>query len=288
MTRSVEPSGLGKIQDSSEARKFNTQVNGLQAAAGASTSPSKHRAYFVKNTDGFRSNGQLEDRHDEDTEIAAAAKGVLSYAASTLEVAEALIDAGVLERLAGILGSHDREGRERPRRLMMNLAFASHNLGRTYGPRVLYQFLSAAEHDVVEDATYALSFIARSLEGAKMVIDAKALDYGAEILGPPDRKGAARELMTNLASHNLRRTYGPRLMSFLSATHHVVVEAATYALSLVAKSPEGAKTVINAKALDYVAEILGSPDRDGARELMTNLASHNLGRTYVAKGPFSL
>ncbi|KAJ7437918.1 armadillo-type protein [Mycena galericulata] len=141
---------------------------------------------------------------DKDIRIAAAARGAISSAASTLKAAEAAIDAGVLEYLSEILGSPNGYVREWPRKLMTDLA--SHNLGRTYCPRLcvwLIPFLRVAEHDVVEAATHALSLVSKSREGAETVIDAKAANYLEQLLKSESAEISRRtwELMKQLASH---------------------------------------------------------------------------------------
>ncbi|KAJ7677019.1 armadillo-type protein [Mycena polygramma] len=222
---------------------------------------------------------------DKDIEIAAVVSGAMSSAASTLKAAKALIDADALDYLSELLASPDRHVRAEGRKLITNLA--SHDLGRTYGPRLcgwLVSFLRVSEYHVVEAAAQALSILAKSLKGAKMVLDANALDYLAEILGSPNRYvwEWPWKLVMNLASHNLR-TYGPRLcvwlVSFLRVAEHDVVEAATHALSLVAESLQGAKMVIEAKAANYLEQLLKSERAEIRTQtwvLMKQLASHEV------------
>ncbi|KAJ6502785.1 armadillo-type protein [Mycena vitilis] len=221
---------------------------------------------------------------ETDLEIAAVVRGAVSSAASTLKAAESLIDADGLDYLSQLLASPDRHDRAEGRKLITNLA--SHDLGRTYGPRLcvwLVSFLRGLEHDVVEAATQALSLLAKSVEGAEMVINANALDYLAESLSSPDRYvwEWPWKLVMNLASHNLGPSYRSRLcgwlVSFLRIAEHDVVEAATHALSLVAKSLQGAKTVIEAEAANYLRQLLKSERAEIRTQtwvLMKQLASH--------------
>ncbi|KAJ7436969.1 armadillo-type protein [Mycena galericulata] len=222
---------------------------------------------------------------DKDIRIAAAARGAISSAASTLKAAEAAIDAGVLEYLSEILGSPNGYVREWPRKLMTDLA--SHNLGRTYCPRLcvwLIPFLRVAEHDVVESTTHALSLVSKSREGAETVIDAKAANYLEQLLRSESAEISRRtwELMKQLASHE---STAPAIFPLILRGHdfdlpHGLPADAIWTLLDIAKWSNSAGwrwEAVDKDVLDGIAQLLESRQPLVCRFACTvagNIAAH--------------
>ncbi|KAJ7221250.1 armadillo-type protein [Mycena pura] len=96
---------------------------------------------------------------------------------------------------------------------------------------------ACVDEEVVEGAAYALSRVSRWPNGAQAVIDAKVLDYIATLLGPPE----AQICEDACVDENIG-----------------VVEGAVHALSQVSKWPGGAQAAVDAKVLDYIAELFQS------------------------------
>ncbi|KAJ7677017.1 armadillo-type protein [Mycena polygramma] len=133
--------------------------------------------------------------------------------------------------------------------------------------------------------TAARDAMSSTLKAAEASIDVDVLDCLTEILGSPDKdvRAGARQLLTKLASHPFERTCGLRLcvwlVSCLCVAETDVIEAATHALSRVARSSEGAKTVIDAKTANYVEQLLRSKSDEIRREtweLNKQLAFHEI------------
>ncbi|KAJ7880387.1 armadillo-type protein [Mycena olivaceomarginata] len=140
------------------------------------------------------------------------------------------------------------------------------------------------EDSVVYQATYTLSQIAQWVDGAKGVVDAKALDHVLRLLESPnpDTREWASNLVGWVASHEstapavVKLNPSVQLVSLLGGEDYVV-SWATYTLSQIACWVDGAKGVVDAKALDHVLRFLKSPKsntREWACYLTGNLASH--------------
>ncbi|KAF8196832.1 armadillo-type protein [Mycena galopus ATCC 62051] len=123
------------------------------------------------------------------------------------------------------------------------------------------------DFDAIEMATYASSQIARWVGGAEAIIKAQAIDCFLALLqsSKPSFERWACELVGRLASHEstvpaiLDLEPCRRLVALLHHSNSDVIEWATYALSQIARWPDGAQAVVKAKALDSVLVLLDSP-----------------------------
>jgi hypothetical protein len=141
------------------------------------------------------------------------------------------------------------------------------------------------------------------------VVDAKVLDHILRLFKSPnpDTRESASILVGNLASHKsttpavLKLNLSVQLVSllgwtrifFLQHSSHEsfsdedhVVRWATYALSQISRWADGAKAMVDAKALDHVLPLLESPNPDVRKQicvLVKGLASHEAtARRYLA------
>ncbi|KAJ7479051.1 armadillo-type protein [Mycena latifolia] len=136
---------------------------------------------------------------------------------------------------------------------------------------VLEQLIVLLRHDnsdVVEGAVKLLDSIATSPEGAQAVVDAHLLDCVVELLDSPNTgvKVWTCELLAKAACHQATRDRVLRvkpcaqLVSLLRDQDPVVVERSAKALSWIAKVEAGVQSAVDAKVLDYVEELLESPN----------------------------
>ncbi|KAJ6523079.1 armadillo-type protein [Mycena vulgaris] len=68
----------------------------------------------------------------------------------------------------------------------------------------------------------------------------------------------------------------PQLVSLLRDTNIEVIQSAAETLSRIATCPEGARTAVNAKVLDWVAEQHGTQNLESPRRMLENVLSHTL------------
>ncbi|KAJ7355645.1 armadillo-type protein [Mycena albidolilacea] len=221
----------------------------------------------------------------------------LSQIAQWVDGAKGVVDTKVLDHVLGLLESPNPDTQRWGCELVGYLA--SHE---STAPTLLWQLnpceqivsLLGDEDSLVTWATYALSQIARWPDGAKGVVDAKALDHVLPLLKSlnPDIRKWACELTGNLADHKsttpaiLELNTCVQLVSFLGDEDYVVSRAIdedslvpyiTYALSQIARWVDGAKGVVDAKVLDHVLRLLKSPNPDTRRwacELVGRVATH--------------
>ncbi|KAJ6531049.1 armadillo-type protein [Mycena capillaripes] len=132
---------------------------------------------------------------------------------------------------------------------------------------------------------YTLSQIARWRDGPQAIVTAKMLDHVLELL--ESQSSNVREetclLIGRLIGHE---STAPAvldlkpclwLVTLLRDKHHDVVAAAALALSQIASSLDGVQTIIDAKTLDYVLELLDSRRSNVRRSicmLVGNIAGH--------------
>ncbi|KAJ7161854.1 armadillo-type protein [Mycena crocata] len=131
---------------------------------------------------------------------------------------------------------------------------------------------SLSDNSVVEDAIYALAQISNDPNGAKAVWQARAVDFTPELLQSPNTKIQtwACLLLGNLAWHD--STMGAvvtvqhcvRLVGLLRGSDGDidVVKNAIYALAMIADSADGVKSVLEARTLDFIPELLRSPHEE--------------------------
>ncbi|KAJ7712827.1 armadillo-type protein [Mycena olivaceomarginata] len=202
--------------------------------------------------------------------------------------ARAIVDSLVFRHIPSMLGSPDPRTRRSSCSLLGNLMSRKSTASAVLELEPceqLVSLLSDEKHsDVIREATYTLSQITHRVDGAKGVVDAKALDHIPRLLESPNpetRKWAC-ELMGNLAFHEstapaiLKLNPSMQLVSLLDAEDSLVCWA-TYTLSEIARWLDGAKGMVDAKVLDHVPRLLKSPNPETQKwacELMGNLAFH--------------
>ncbi|KAF8196795.1 armadillo-type protein [Mycena galopus ATCC 62051] len=137
---------------------------------------------------------------------------------------------------------------------------------------------------VIEWAVYALYEMARWVNGAQAIVNAKATDYILVLLKSPRWEWEVQhwtcELTGSLASHKstapaiLKLEFCAQLVSSLRDEDS---QWAVYALSRIAQSEDGAQAIVKSQATDHVLMLLESPNpytRQWTCNLVGVLASH--------------
>ncbi|KAJ7850061.1 armadillo-type protein [Mycena olivaceomarginata] len=222
---------------------------------------------------------------DEDS-LAYQAAYTLTQIAQWEDGAKAVVDAKALDHVLPLLKSPNQEIRRWTCTLTGDLA----RHGST-APAILKLNISVLLVSLLDDedslayqAAYTLTQIAQWEDGTKAVVDAKVLDYVLPLLESPNpmtRKWAC-QLTGHLARHGstapaiLKLNISVPLVSLLGDEDSVAYRAA-YALTQIARWEDGAKAVVDAKALDYVSPLLKSPNQETRRwtyALTGHLAHH--------------
>ncbi|KAJ7821392.1 armadillo-type protein [Mycena olivaceomarginata] len=196
----------------------------------------------------------------------------LSRIAYWVDGTQAVVDAKALNHILRLLESPNPNTREWASELIGNLASRESTAPAVLQLKPCKQIVSLLE------------WIAQWVDGAKGVVDAKALDHVLRLLESPnpDTQRWACKLTGNLASHEftapaiLKLNPSVQLMSSLGDEDYLVYQA-TYTLSQTARWVDGAKAVVDAKVLDHVLPLLESPNpdtRNWACVLVHGLASH--------------
>ncbi|KAJ7880296.1 hypothetical protein B0H14DRAFT_1571852 [Mycena olivaceomarginata] len=169
--------------------------------------------------------------------------------------ARAIVDSLVFRHILSMLGSPDPRTRRSSCSLLGNLTSRKSTASavlKLEPCKQLVSLLSDIKHaDVIREATYTLSQIAHLVDGAKGVVDAKAVAYVLPLFRSSDSytRRYAYELAGHLASHEstapaiLKVNPSVQLVSLLGENFW-----ATYALSQIARWLDGAKAVVDAKA----------------------------------------
>ncbi|KAJ7257953.1 armadillo-type protein [Mycena haematopus] len=208
--------------------------------------------------------------------------------ARSVDGAKAMVDAKVLDHVLILFKSPTPSIRRWACELVGRLA--NHNSTRSavlkLNPCVqIVSLLGGDDSEVIRAATFALSLIAPTADGAKAVVDAKALDYVLALLESPNPYSRIWTclMVGRLVCYQstmpaiLELKPCVRLVSLLQHEDPEVVLGAMFALSQIAQWIDGAEAVVDAKTLDYVLELLKSPDA-GIRKwtcvLVGELAGH--------------
>ncbi|KAJ7850018.1 armadillo-type protein [Mycena olivaceomarginata] len=223
---------------------------------------------------------------DNDSGVIRVATFTLSKIAQWVDGAKGVVDAKVLDHVLRLLESPNPDTQKWASMLVGRVACHESTAPAVLksNPSVQLVSLLGGEDYLVHLVTYALSQIAQWVDGAKGVVDAKALDHVLRLLESPnlDIRGWASELVGWVASHEStapavsKLNPSVQLVSLLGGEDYVVSRA-TYALSQITRWVDGAKGVVNAKALDHVLRLLESPNPDTrgwACVLVQELASH--------------
>ncbi|KAJ7880337.1 armadillo-type protein [Mycena olivaceomarginata] len=223
---------------------------------------------------------------DNNSGVIRVATKTLSQITQWVDGAKGVVDAKVLDHVLRLLKSPNLKTRESASILVGDLASHESTAPAVLklNPSVQLVSLLGGEDSLVRWVTYTLSRIAQWVDGAKGVVDAKVLDHILRLLESPnpDTQKWASNLVGNLTSHKstapavLKLNPSVQLVSLLGGEDSLV-RWVTYALSRIAQWVDGAKGVVDAKALDHVLRLLKSPNLDtqkSASKLVGNLASH--------------
>ncbi|KAJ7895355.1 armadillo-type protein, partial [Mycena leptocephala] len=147
--------------------------------------------------------------------------------------------------------------------------------------------LTCSKETSTTNALYALSSIARWLDGAQAVATAGTLDTVYKLIWSLNSQvqRLTCELLGNLAHH--RSTAGAvmgvnpcaRLVSLLGGKDHDVIESVVYALYELTRWPDSAQAVVNAGILDFLPilrEAESSQIRSMTSTIEARLDLHNL------------
>ncbi|KAF7350393.1 hypothetical protein MVEN_01344100 [Mycena venus] len=217
---------------------------------------------------------------NEDYVVAEGAVEALTQLVRPVDGAQAILDAKALEHVLELLKSQSRAVRKRTCELVNNLT--------SYGSAItaavvlqLVSLLSNKDSIVTEGAVEALTQIARPVDGAQAILDAKALEHVLELLKSPSPviRKLTYKLVDNLASHRsaTAAVIVHQLVSLLSNEDYGVIKRVVHALDKIAHSSDGAQAIVDAKALDLILELLETPSRNIRRwacGLVGNLACH--------------
>ncbi|KAJ7915917.1 armadillo-type protein [Mycena leptocephala] len=228
----------------------------------------------------------LRDTH---ADVIVEAIHTLSATARWSVGAETATDAAVVDHIAELLQSQNIKIRNASCELVRNLAShesTASTLLMMKPAAQLVSFLWDEDHTVVSKVVHALAQVAAWPDGAQAAVNANVVDYLTELLRSPsvEVQKASCILIRELVYHDSIApailTMNPcvPLVSLLQNKDITVVKEALETLSQVAWWPDGAEAVVEAKAPDYLAELLGSPAapvREFACYLVGDLADHN-------------
>ncbi|KAJ7439000.1 armadillo-type protein [Mycena latifolia] len=185
--------------------------------------------------------------------------------------ARAVAESFCLDYVAALLDSPDTIVRISTWKVLGDLAQHESTVSAVLGvnPCVrLRALLSDKRIDVLETAVCALAWIIRWPDGAQSAVRAQILDCLVELLKLPNKEVRrwTCSAVGGLAQHQsvVATDFGlqfcVRLVSLLSDEDTQVVENATYALSWITRSLDGAEAAINANTLKWIPRLLDSPN----------------------------
>ncbi|KAJ6592551.1 armadillo-type protein [Mycena capillaripes] len=222
----------------------------------------------------------LHDRNPTVTESAAQA---LYRITISPEGAQAAVDANVLEYIAELLSSPNNSVRKWMCHILGELAHHETTASAVLSAKPcqpLVSLLRSGNLAVIESAAQVLYRIIILPEGAQATVDANMLEYMAELLLSPNTSIRARmqDILGRLARHETTAsTVVKHLISFLRGGNSTAIESAAQALYRITISPEGAQAAVDANVLEYITELLSSPNtlvREWMCHILGELARH--------------
>ncbi|KAF7356897.1 hypothetical protein MVEN_01025500 [Mycena venus] len=226
--------------------------------------------------------------HDDHSAAIGSAMYALSKIARWTDGAQAVVDAKATDHILILLQSSDAYVRKWTCELVGWLASHESTAPAILELKLYVQLVSLLSDDhsgVIGSAMCGLANIARWLDGAQAVVDAKAMDHTLILLQSSDvyvRKWTG-QLVGWLASHEstapaiLGLKLYVQLVFLLCDGHSDIVRSAMYALSEIARWADGAQAVVDAKATDHILILLQSSNpyvRKWTCQLVGWLASH--------------
>ncbi|KAJ7933363.1 armadillo-type protein [Mycena leptocephala] len=218
----------------------------------------------------------------ENLAVIESAADTLYRITSSPEGARATVDANVLEYVAELTSSPNEEVCKWTCHILRQLARHETTVRAAVGQLVslLRQVSINGENLVGIELAATLYRIVISPEGAQAAVDANVLECVAELLSSPNAsvRGWPCEMLRQLARH--KTTVSPavrQLVSLLRGGSHRVIESAAHTICGIATSPEGAQAAVDANVLEWVAELVSSPNasvRGWGWEILKQLARH--------------
>ncbi|KAF8192698.1 armadillo-type protein [Mycena galopus ATCC 62051] len=218
--------------------------------------------------------------------IIACAGDTLFQIARSEDGAQAIVNANAKDYILILLKSPSMEVWESTCRLVGILSSYESTAPAILDMEFCMQIVSLLHNNnpwAIQWAVYALSKIAQSEDGARAIVNAKAMDYIPILLESPHPYLQRRtcDLVGRLTSHDC---VSPEILKLivqivflLRHTNDGVIGWALCALSKVAQSEDGAQAIVDAKATDYILPLLESPNlkvRQLTCELVGGLAIH--------------
>ncbi|KAJ7161918.1 armadillo-type protein [Mycena crocata] len=207
---------------------------------------------------------------DTDISVVEGAIYALSRIAGDRRGAVSVVQAGAHELTPKLLHSPNSKVRKGTCRLLENLARHGSTVAPVIATRLCVQLVALlrdANINVVTNATWALSQIARDRKGAEAIVNARVQSLVPKLLDSPNsevRKPTCW-MLGNLAAHD--STFGAVLavkpcvqLAALSRDSNIhLVDGAIYALSQLAPHRKGAEAVVNAGVHNFALKLLNSP-----------------------------
>ncbi|KAJ7928160.1 armadillo-type protein [Mycena leptocephala] len=220
--------------------------------------------------------------HGENLAVIESAADTLYRITSSPEGARATVDANVLEYVAELTSSPNEEVCKWTCHILRQLARHETTVRAAVGQLVslLRQVSINGENLVGIELAATLYRIVISPEGAQAAVDANVLECVAELLSSPNAsvRGWPCEMLRQLARHETTVSPAVRqLISLLRDRSHRVIESAAHTICGIATSPEGAQAAVDANVLEWVAELVSSPNasvRGWGWEILKQLARH--------------
>ncbi|KAJ7775395.1 armadillo-type protein [Mycena metata] len=209
----------------------------------------------------------------------------LSQISRDLDGARAVLEAGALGLLKKLLHSHNRRVRKHACFTLTRLAGHSATRGAVVAVRPcarLVALLREGDVDDVKGACYALAQISLDLDGARAVVAVGVLEFIKRLLEAQDSEVRKHScwILAELAFHSSTRGAAvairpwARLVTLLGDGDVDIVEGACYALSNLSRSPAGAKALMEAGTMDFVAKLIDSSRADTVDVSDLKLARH--------------
>ncbi|KAJ7504656.1 armadillo-type protein [Mycena galericulata] len=225
--------------------------------------------------------------HDSNVDVVQGACYALSQLSRDFDGTRAVVDMGVLDFIPELFESANVEVRRWTCWMLGRLASHSSMRGTVVAAEpcaqtcclstvifnVISEFspfqsdFSDGNVDVVEGACYALSHISHDLDAATAVVDVGVLDFIPKLFESANVEVLRWTcwILGKLASHASTRgaivAAQPcaRLVACLRDNNVDIIESASYAISNFSRSQAGAKALMEAGILDFVAELIDSP-----------------------------
>ncbi|KAJ7455750.1 armadillo-type protein [Mycena latifolia] len=205
-------------------------------------------------------------RSEKRLRVIGSAAEILCRIARWPEGAQAIVDANALEVAARLLRSPSEEVQTWMCKLLGELvlheAIALAVLEEGLCQPIVF-LLRNRDSEVVDSATRVLYRIAVFPEGAQAAVNANVLGCLTELLGAPNAKlwKWTWNMLGELARHETTvKAAIAQLVPLLRSANVINIGSAVQTLYRTARSPEGAQAIMDTDVLEYVPELLQSPN----------------------------